>query len=52
MHAPKDELDRDSTLLVNSTSANSINLGDICNIMSMHDKVKATFNKNQAAFSK
>ena len=36
--APEDDPDSDSTLLVNSTSANSINTGNTRKLMSMPDK--------------
>ena len=49
--APKDELDSESKLLVKSASANAINPGDTRNIISTHDKGKATSNKTQGAFS-
>ena len=47
----KDKPDSDSTFLVNSTSTNSINPGDIIKLMSIPDEDKAISNKKQAAFS-
>ena len=49
--ATKDDPDSESTLLVNSTSANSVRLGDIRKLISTSDKSKSTSNKKQAAFS-
>ena len=46
---PKDEPDSESTLLVNSTYANTTNPGDIRKLMSAPGKSKAISNKKQTA---
>ena len=51
LDSPKDTPYSESILLVNSTSANDINLGDIRKLMFIPDKVKATSNKKQESFS-
>ena len=49
--APKDKPDSESTFLVNSTSSNEINPGDIRKLMFAPVKNKAISNKKQTACS-